>query len=81
MMIFLSVTESYCPDNWIQFQQSCYYFSDGDTLSWQDAQNVCLEGDGDLVIINSEEENVRYISVTKNTTKHSKVLNNANLIE
>jgi len=71
-MIFVSVA-SPCPANWEEFQQSCYYFSN-EYFTWQQARDECLILNANLVVINSEAENVSY-----SKTKHRKVFEYDNL--
>ncbi|XP_043935580.1 C-type lectin domain family 4 member E-like isoform X2 [Protopterus annectens] len=44
-----------CPDKWIHFQQSCYFFSN-DRLNWSMSRESCKSSNADLVVINSKEE-------------------------
>ncbi|XP_053197879.1 C-type lectin domain family 10 member A-like [Scomber japonicus] len=44
-----------CPDSWRLFQTKCYYFS-SHLLSWSSSKAWCQTHDGDLLIINSEPE-------------------------
>ncbi|XP_036722775.1 C-type lectin domain family 2 member B isoform X2 [Balaenoptera musculus] len=45
----------FCPDNWIGFQDKCYYFSkeEGD---WNSSTYNCLSQNADLVMIDTIEE-------------------------
>ena len=62
--VFISVTvkkdpgaQYFCPDNWIGFQDKCYYFSkeEGD---WNSSTYNCLSQNADLVMIDTIEEKV-----------------------
>ncbi|XP_064355440.1 CD209 antigen-like protein C isoform X2 [Dromaius novaehollandiae] len=44
-----------CSAGWKIFEKSCYSFS-VETMSWEDAKQVCLDQDSHLVIVNTEEE-------------------------
>ncbi|XP_034563426.1 C-type lectin domain family 10 member A-like [Notolabrus celidotus] len=44
-----------CPDSWRHFDSKCYYFSPH-TLTWSSSRAWCQTQGGDLLIINSEEE-------------------------
>ncbi|XP_063806485.1 C-type lectin domain family 10 member A-like isoform X2 [Pseudophryne corroboree] len=46
-----------CPDDWHQFKDSCYYFSNL-AKSWQQSQNACQWRNARLVAINTKEEQV-----------------------
>lgn len=46
-----------CDNSWKQFQMKCYYFSSR-MLSWSSSRAWCQTQGGDLLIINSEEEQV-----------------------
>uniref|UniRef100_A0A3B3Z9J7 C-type lectin domain-containing protein n=1 Tax=Periophthalmus magnuspinnatus TaxID=409849 RepID=A0A3B3Z9J7_9GOBI len=47
-----------CAEGWTLFQSKCYYFSSR-TLSWSSSRAWCQTHRADLVIINSEEEQVQ----------------------
>jgi len=63
-MIFVSVVLP-CPPDWVEFQQSCYYFSP-EILAWEQARDTCASLGAHLVVINSGAENV-----SGNKTKRS----------
>ncbi|XP_074240817.1 low affinity immunoglobulin epsilon Fc receptor isoform X2 [Saimiri boliviensis] len=44
-----------CPENWVSFQQKCYYFGKG-TKQWVHARYACEDVEGQLVSIHSQEE-------------------------
>ncbi|KAM6394787.1 hepatic lectin-like [Rhynochetos jubatus] len=44
-----------CSAGWKIFEQSCYSFSE-ETMSWSDAQEICIDQGAHLVVINSELE-------------------------
>ncbi|XP_041094065.1 CD209 antigen-like protein E isoform X1 [Polyodon spathula] len=44
-----------CPENWLLFKDMCYYFSP-DKLSWNSSRAACISAGGDLVIIQSSQE-------------------------
>ncbi|NWW84547.1 CL17A protein, partial [Rhynochetos jubatus] len=46
-----------CSAGWKIFEQSCYSFS-AETMSWSDAQEICIDQGAHLVVINSELEQV-----------------------
>ncbi|KAJ0060379.1 hypothetical protein NL108_010165, partial [Boleophthalmus pectinirostris] len=46
-----------CSEGWTLFQSKCYYFSSR-TLSWSSSRAWCQTHRAELVIINSEEEQV-----------------------
>ncbi|KAM9671715.1 LOW QUALITY PROTEIN: killer cell lectin-like receptor subfamily E member 1 [Trichechus inunguis] len=43
-----------CPENWIWFRYSCYYFSK-EQLTWRESQRACLAQNSSLMKINREE--------------------------
>uniref|UniRef100_A0A3B3HQB8 C-type lectin domain-containing protein n=1 Tax=Oryzias latipes TaxID=8090 RepID=A0A3B3HQB8_ORYLA len=45
-----------CPEKWIRFSSSCYFFS-GESKSWDEAREFCRARGADLVVINTEGEN------------------------
>uniref|UniRef100_A0A493T7X3 C-type lectin domain-containing protein n=1 Tax=Anas platyrhynchos platyrhynchos TaxID=8840 RepID=A0A493T7X3_ANAPP len=46
-----------CPEGWRPFQESCYYFSD-DQMTWDKSQQNCSGMGSQLVVINTEAEQV-----------------------
>ncbi|NXN71623.1 CL17A protein, partial [Himantopus himantopus] len=57
-LICKSVTDDKkCSAGWKTFEKSCYSFST-ETMSWSDAQEICVDQGAHLVIINSEPEQV-----------------------
>ncbi|XP_043935578.1 C-type lectin domain family 4 member E-like [Protopterus annectens] len=44
-----------CPDDWLKFNQSCYFFSN-DRFTWNISKRCCKTKKADLVVINSKEE-------------------------
>ncbi|KAI4047467.1 C-type lectin domain containing 10A [Homo sapiens] len=47
-----------CPVNWVEHQDSCYWFSHSG-MSWAEAEKYCQLKNAHLVVINSREEQVR----------------------
>ncbi|XP_006023403.1 C-type lectin domain family 4 member G-like isoform X2 [Alligator sinensis] len=45
-----------CPQGWLPFQKTCYYFSNS-TKSWTNAKEFCIDQGSHLVIVNTEHEN------------------------
>ncbi|XP_003509307.1 killer cell lectin-like receptor subfamily E member 1 [Cricetulus griseus] len=43
-----------CPENWVWFRCSCYYFSK-ETLTWRESQQACLSLNSSLIRISREE--------------------------
>ncbi|KAL6083356.1 hypothetical protein STEG23_036926, partial [Scotinomys teguina] len=43
-----------CPENWVWFRCSCYYFSK-EKLSWRESQHACLSLNSSLIRISKEE--------------------------
>lgn len=46
-----------CPTGWILFNNNCYLINDSDSKTWLQAQTFCRSLKGELVKINSAEEN------------------------
>ncbi|XP_051939780.1 CD209 antigen-like protein E isoform X2 [Hippocampus zosterae] len=59
-----SKKEEICPQDWLQFNFSCYYISSM-RKSWHSSRQDCLQRDADLVIINSREEQAFLTGFTK----------------
>uniref|UniRef100_A0A8B9UEF3 C-type lectin domain-containing protein n=1 Tax=Anas zonorhyncha TaxID=75864 RepID=A0A8B9UEF3_9AVES len=55
-----------CPEGWRPFQESCYYFSD-DQMPWNESQQNCSGMGSQLVVINTEAEQVRLVTNTYET--------------
>uniref|UniRef100_A0A8C6XE09 C-type lectin domain-containing protein n=1 Tax=Naja naja TaxID=35670 RepID=A0A8C6XE09_NAJNA len=47
-----------CPDHWLHFQKSCYFFS-FESKPWKIAQQFCENEDAHLVIVNNGIEQVQ----------------------
>ncbi|TFJ98268.1 NACHT, LRR and PYD domains-containing protein 3-like [Platysternon megacephalum] len=47
----------HCPWGWAWFQRTCYYFSES-TKTWREAKQFCLDNGAQLVIINTNAEQV-----------------------
>ncbi|XP_052251884.1 hepatic lectin-like isoform X2 [Dreissena polymorpha] len=50
-------SSTFCPDNWMPFQGSCYFFHHTEQ-SFTEAQHACLQRNSNLVQIDSIEENL-----------------------
>ncbi|KAI3358828.1 hypothetical protein L3Q82_015224, partial [Scortum barcoo] len=46
-----------CEEGWEQYEAKCYYFSN-DKSSWSESRDACKDQGGDLVKINSRDEQV-----------------------
>uniref|UniRef100_A0A8C7YFZ2 C-type lectin domain-containing protein n=1 Tax=Oryzias sinensis TaxID=183150 RepID=A0A8C7YFZ2_9TELE len=57
-----------CPKDWIQFQQSCYFFNHfiSELKTWDQSRQLCQSNKSDLVVISSLEEQ----TFIKNTIKY-----------
>uniref|UniRef100_A0A2K6QAM4 C-type lectin domain containing 10A n=1 Tax=Rhinopithecus roxellana TaxID=61622 RepID=A0A2K6QAM4_RHIRO len=53
-----STERTCCPINWVEHQDSCYWFSHSG-MPWAEAEKHCQLEDAHLVVINSREEQVR----------------------
>ncbi|XP_024114260.1 low affinity immunoglobulin epsilon Fc receptor [Oryzias melastigma] len=47
-----------CPKDWIQFNESCYFFYNSNSLwkTWDESRQLCQIKNSDLVVISSQEE-------------------------
>ncbi|XP_024114246.1 oxidized low-density lipoprotein receptor 1 isoform X2 [Oryzias melastigma] len=47
-----------CPKDWIQFQESCYFFNHSPSpwKTWDESRQLCQSNNSDLVVISSQEE-------------------------
>uniref|UniRef100_A0A3P9JQ23 C-type lectin domain-containing protein n=1 Tax=Oryzias latipes TaxID=8090 RepID=A0A3P9JQ23_ORYLA len=59
---FLPTVCQTCPKDWIQFQESCYFFNHFITplKTWNESRQLCQSSKSDLVVISSLEEQVCY---------------------
>uniref|UniRef100_A0A3Q0S641 C-type lectin domain-containing protein n=1 Tax=Amphilophus citrinellus TaxID=61819 RepID=A0A3Q0S641_AMPCI len=48
-----------CPEGWIRFECSCYYKST-ERKKWDESRTECLNRESDLVVIDSENEQVKW---------------------
>ncbi|XP_020566073.1 low affinity immunoglobulin epsilon Fc receptor-like [Oryzias latipes] len=57
-----------CPKDWIQFQESCYFFYNLNSpwKTWNESRQFCQSNKSDLVVISSPEEQ----TFIKNTTQY-----------
>ncbi|KAG8128835.1 hypothetical protein E2320_015618 [Naja naja] len=66
-----------CPDHWLHFQKSCYFFS-FESKPWKIAQQFCENEDAHLVIVNNGIEQIpeqKYLSNMQQTIKdHEKIV-------
>lgn len=53
-----STERTCCPVNWVEHQDSCYWFSRSG-MPWAEAEKHCQLENAHLVVINSREEQVR----------------------
>uniref|UniRef100_A0A3P9QDW7 CD209 antigen-like protein E n=1 Tax=Poecilia reticulata TaxID=8081 RepID=A0A3P9QDW7_POERE len=60
-----TITRKQCPDGWTRFGCSCY-FKSKDKTTWSDSRTYCQQQGADLVIINSEAEQVFIKQFNKN---------------
>ncbi|XP_064447652.1 C-type lectin domain family 2 member B isoform X1 [Mirounga angustirostris] len=67
VLVFTSTQDS-CPDDWISFQNKCYYFSkeEGD---WNSSRHNCVTQRADLTMIDTEEE-MAFLKRHKCTSDH-----------
>jgi hypothetical protein len=60
---------SICPDSWSEFEARCYWFSGNESrLSWQNAENDCIQRGGHLASIHSQAEQIFIFSISTNYT-------------
>uniref|UniRef100_A0A672YCC0 C-type lectin domain family 17, member A-like n=1 Tax=Sphaeramia orbicularis TaxID=375764 RepID=A0A672YCC0_9TELE len=59
--VILYLTEKPCGKGWKRFGGSCYFLSN-DTASWETGRDYCRNSGGDLVIVNSKEEQVHCVN-------------------
>ena len=53
----LYLTDPTCPEGWRKFENACYHLSD-QRDSWNNSRNDCIAKGGDLVVIDSSQEQV-----------------------
>lgn len=46
-----------CQPGWIKFNESCYFFATS-SKNWESSRRYCKSKGGDLVVVNSQEEQV-----------------------
>ncbi|XP_017904546.1 PREDICTED: C-type lectin domain family 2 member D [Capra hircus] len=73
IVIYFSVKEDrvaqyFCPDNWIGFQDKCYYFSEEEE-DWNSSRYNCLSQNASLVMIATTKEK-RFLKRFKRTSDH-----------
>ncbi|XP_040091096.1 C-type lectin domain family 2 member B-like isoform X2 [Oryx dammah] len=73
IVIYFSVKEDrraqyFCPDNWIGFQDKCYYFSEEEE-DWDSSRYNCLSQNASLVMIATTKEK-RFLKRFKCTSDH-----------
>ncbi|XP_045410316.1 C-type lectin domain family 2 member B isoform X3 [Lemur catta] len=49
--------QSFCPDDWIGFQDKCYYFSEKEG-DWKSSKDNCTTAHADLTTIDTDKEMV-----------------------
>uniref|UniRef100_H0X9N6 C-type lectin domain family 2 member B n=1 Tax=Otolemur garnettii TaxID=30611 RepID=H0X9N6_OTOGA len=59
---------SFCPDDWIGFQDKCYYFSEKEG-DWESSRGNCSKEHADLTTIDSEKE-MSFLRRFKCTSDH-----------
>uniref|UniRef100_A0A3B3HJ38 C-type lectin domain-containing protein n=1 Tax=Oryzias latipes TaxID=8090 RepID=A0A3B3HJ38_ORYLA len=59
----VAIRKTGCPEKWIRFGSSCYFFS-GESKTWDEAREFCRARGADLVVINTEGENL-FVSALK----------------
>ncbi|XP_073478514.1 hepatic lectin-like isoform X2 [Aquarana catesbeiana] len=58
LLVFISLLFALCrscEQEWMEYEKHCYFISSFE-LTWQNAENMCLNRGGYLAIINSKEE-------------------------
>uniref|UniRef100_A0A8C7XEN2 C-type lectin domain-containing protein n=1 Tax=Oryzias sinensis TaxID=183150 RepID=A0A8C7XEN2_9TELE len=57
-LFFLPTVCQTCPKDWIQFQESCYFFNHfiSPWKTWYESRQLCQSNKSDLVVISSLEE-------------------------
>ncbi|KAM9363252.1 CD209 antigen-like protein A [Symphorus nematophorus] len=53
----MTIFDHYLDQGWVYFNGS-FYFTSSNKKTWQDSRNDCLQRGADLIIINSNEEQV-----------------------
>lgn len=53
------VSPDQCPAGWMEINSRCYFLST-ESKTWEDSRKYCQSKDADLVVINSEQEQVQY---------------------
>uniref|UniRef100_A0A4W6CFV2 C-type lectin domain-containing protein n=1 Tax=Lates calcarifer TaxID=8187 RepID=A0A4W6CFV2_LATCA len=52
-----SVTSQQCPTDWKNIRSRCYFLS-SESKTWEESRRYCLSKGADLVVINTEQEQV-----------------------
>ncbi|PIO25399.1 hypothetical protein AB205_0110130, partial [Aquarana catesbeiana] len=60
-------TNKKCQDDWIQFENSCYYISKT-KFDWTEARTMCQKKESDLLVINSAKEQLFIAGKTNPTS-------------
>ena len=56
--ILYLLLDAYCEEDWISYNDYCYYLSDAtDTQSWNQASGICVDMNAFLSSIEGPEEN------------------------
>ncbi|XP_018430611.1 PREDICTED: hepatic lectin-like [Nanorana parkeri] len=56
-LLLLETYDGACPDDWSQFRNSCYYFSNM-AKPWTESQRMCQRRKARLTVVNTQEEQV-----------------------